>query len=269
MGSVVVYHVQKYEIHRHYIGQAPGKSRAGRRRRGLQCLQTSANTSRMPVKSPLQMPRYRVRTFVRRTRATARRTRATARAPASRQAAVGGIEVHSCINIYNLWQQFRDKFAPWKSHLRTTIRRVEETAGFVVFPKCLVVFSKCCLRVPSGACRATIAYVKTPEQARVNRRSAPMQCKDNTFFAEIQIARFRVNISRSGCAPEGIARAKNTPRHGENRLSAAMFKQKSLPLCRTSRLAAILGAGVWTAAGRWGTPPARWLHHHLIIPIYI
>ena len=255
MGSVVVYHVQKYEFHRHYIGQAPGKSRAGSRRWGLQCMQTSRATSRMPAKSPLQMPRYRVRTFVRHTRATARRTRTAARAPASRQAAVGGIEVHSCINIYNLWQQFCDKFVPWKSHLRTTIRRVEETAGFVVFPKCLVVFSKCCLRVPSGACRATIAYVKTPEQARVNRRSAPMQCKDNTFFAEIQITRFRVNISRSGCAPEGIARAKNAPRHGENRLSAAMFKQKSLPLCRTSRLAAILGAGVWTAAGRWGTPP--------------
>ncbi|MGN1261182.1 MAG: hypothetical protein ACI4UC_08745 [Alloprevotella sp.] len=34
-----------------------------------------------------------------------------------------------------------------------------------------------------------------------------------------------------------------------------MFKQKSLPLCRTSRLAAILGAVVWTAAGPWGTPP--------------
>ena len=199
-------------------------------------------------KIPLQMPRYRVRTFV-------RRTRAAARTPASRQAAVGGIEVHSCINIYNLWQQFRDKFAPWKSHLRTTIRRVEETAGFVVFPKCFVVFSKCCLRGPSGACRATIHYEKTPEQARVNRRSAPMLCKDNTFFAEIQIARFRVNISRSACAPEGIARAKNAPRHRENRLSAAMFKQKSLPLCRTSRLAAILGAGVWTAAGPWGTPP--------------
>ena len=194
-------------------------------------------------KIPLQMPRYRVRTFVCRTRATARRTRAAARAPASRQAAVGGIEVHSCINIYNLWQQFRDKFVPWKSHLRTTIRRVEETAGLVVFSKCLVVFPKCYLRGPSGACRATIAYVKTPEQARVNRRSAPMLCKDNTFFSENQIARFRVNISRSGCAPEGIAQAKNAPRHGENRLSEAMFKQKSLPLCRTSRLAAILEAG--------------------------
>ena len=174
MGSVVVYHVQKYEFHRHYTGQVPGKSQAGSRRRGLQCLHASRATSKMPVKYPLQMPRYRVRTFVRRTRATARRTRATARAPASRQAAVGGIEVHSCINIYNLWQQFRDKFVPWKSHLRTTIRRVEETAGLVVFPKCLVVFSKCCLRGPSGACRATIAYVKTPEQARDNRRSAPM-----------------------------------------------------------------------------------------------
>ena len=255
MGSVVVYHVQKYEFHRHYIGQAPGKSRAGSRRRGLQCMQASRATSRMPVKYPLQMPRYRVRTFIRRTRATVRRTRVTTRAPASRQAAVGGIEVHSCINIYNLWKQFRDKFVPWKYHLRTTIRRVEETAGLVVFPKCFVVFSKCCLRGPSGACRATITYVKTPEQARVSRRSAPMLCKDNTFFGENQIARFRVNISRSGCAPERIAQAKNAPSHGENRLSAAMFKQKSLPLCRTSRRAAILGASVWTAAGPWGTPP--------------
>ena len=42
-----------------------------------------------------------------------------------------------------------------------------------------------------------IHYEKTPEQARDSRRSAPMQCKDNTFFGEIQIARFRVNISRT------------------------------------------------------------------------
>ena len=116
---------------------------------------------------------------------------------ASRQAVVGQIEVHSCINIYNFRQQIRDRFVSWKSHLLTTIRRVEETVGFVVFPKCFVVFPKCCLRGLSDACRVIVRYVKTPEQARVNRRSAPMLCKDNTFFAEIQIARFRVNISRT------------------------------------------------------------------------
>ena len=93
---------------------------------------------------------------------------------ASRQAVVGQIEVHSCINIYNFRQQIRDRFVSWKSHLRTTIRRVEETVGFVVFPKCFVVFPKCCLRGLSGACRVAVRYEKTPEQARDNRRSAPM-----------------------------------------------------------------------------------------------
>ena len=115
---------------------------------------------------------------------------------AGRQEAVGCTEVHSCINIYNFRQQFRDRLVSWKCCLRTTIRRVEETVGFVIFSKCFVVFSKCCLRLPSGACRVAIRYEKTPEQARDNRRSAPMLCKDTTFFAEIQIARFCVNISR-------------------------------------------------------------------------
>ena len=84
-----------------------------------------------------------------------------------------------------------------KCYLRKTIRPVEETAGFVIFSKCRVVFSKCCLREPSGPCRTTEKYEKTPEQACDNRQSAPVQCKDNTFFAEIQIAKFRVNISRT------------------------------------------------------------------------
>ena len=118
-------------------------------------------------------------------------------APVSGEAAVGRTEVHSCINIYNFRQQFRDRFVPWKCCLRTTIRRVEETTGFVIFPKCFVVFSKCCLRGPSNAFRVAVRYEKTPEQARDSRRSAPMLCKDNTFFAEIQIARFYVNISRT------------------------------------------------------------------------
>ena len=118
-------------------------------------------------------------------------------APASGEAAVGRTEVHSCINIYNFRQQFRDRFVPWKCCPRTTIRRVEETAGFVIFSKCFVVFSKCCLRGPSDAFRVDVHYEKTPEQARDSRRSAPMLCKDTTFFAEIQIARFRVNISRT------------------------------------------------------------------------
>ena len=118
-------------------------------------------------------------------------------APASGEAAVGRTEVHSCINIYNFRQQFRDRFVPWKCCPRTTIRRVEETAGFVIFSKCFVVFSKCCLRGPSDAFRVAVRYEKTPEQARDSRRSAPMLCKDTIFFAEIQIARFRVNISRT------------------------------------------------------------------------
>ena len=130
---------------------------------------------------------------------------------ASRQAVVGQIEVHSCINIYNFRQQIRDRFVSWKCYLRITIRRVEETAGFVIFPKCFVIFPKCCLRVPSGACRVAIHYEKTPEQARDYRRSAPMQCKDNTFFAEIQIARFCINISRTameaGASPRQPCRA--------------------------------------------------------------
>ena len=90
-----------------------------------------------------------------------------------------------------------------KCCLRKTIRPVEETAGFVIFSKCRVVFSKCCLRVPSGPCRMTEKYEKTPEQACDNRQSAPVHCKDNTFFAEIQIAQFRVNISqRRGAVPQ-------------------------------------------------------------------
>ena len=86
---------------------------------------------------------------------------------------------------------------PPKCSLRKTIQPVEETAGFVIFSKCRVVFSKCCLREPSGPCQATEKYEKTPEQACDNRQSAPVQCKDNTFFAEIQIAKMRVNISRT------------------------------------------------------------------------
>ena len=84
-----------------------------------------------------------------------------------------------------------------KCCLRKTIRQVEETAGFVIFSNYWIVFSKCCLREPSGPCRTTEKYERTPEQACDDRQSAPVQCKDNTFFAEIQIAKFRVNISRT------------------------------------------------------------------------
>ena len=158
---------------------------------------------------------------------------------------------------------------PWKSHLRTTIRRVKETAGFVVFPKCFVVFSKCCLRDPSGACRATIAYVKTPEQARVNRRSAPMLCKDTTFFTENQIARFRVNISRSACAPEGIAQAKKrASSRGKSAVCGDVQTEiltfvPYVPPRRHSRSRRV------DRRRTMGYSPARWLHHHLIIPFYI
>ena len=127
-----------------------------------------------------------------------------------RQTAVRCVEVHSCINIYNFWKQFRDRFVLPKCCLRKTIRPVEETAGFVIFSKCRVVFSKCCLRVPSGPCRMTEKYEKTPEQACDNRQSAPVHCKDNSFFAEIQIAKIRVNISRRG-SPRGTYGSRLSP----------------------------------------------------------
>ena len=116
---------------------------------------------------------------------------------ASRQAVVGQIEVHSCINIYNFRQQIRDRFVLWESHLRTTIRRVEETVGFVVFPKCFVVFPKCCLRASFDACRVIVHYVKNRSRPAITAGLLRCLHKDNTFFAEIQIARFRVNISRT------------------------------------------------------------------------
>ena len=55
----------------------------------------------------------------------------------------------------------------------------------------------------------TINYEKAPEQACVYRKSAPVLCKDNTFFAKIQIADFRVNISntpRTRPAQEALSR---------------------------------------------------------------
>ena len=122
---------------------------------------------------------------------------------------------------------------PPKSSLRKTIRPVEETAGFVIFSKCRVVFSKCCLRVPSGPCRMTEKYEKTPEQARDNRQSAPVQCKDNTFFAEIQIAKFRVNISWKG-SPRSTHGARVVP-------TRASLVRLFLP-CRRTILVSRVGA---------------------------
>ena len=116
---------------------------------------------------------------------------------ASRQAVVVQVEVHSCIIIYNFRQQIRDRFVSWKSHLRTTIRRVEKTVGFVVFPKCFVVFPKCCLRGLSGACRVIVRYVKKRSRPAITAGLLRCLHKDNTFFAEIQIVRFRVNISQA------------------------------------------------------------------------
>ncbi len=82
-----------------------------------------------------------------------------------------------------------------KSDSRKTIRRVDKTKSFVIFSKSFVVFSKCCLRGPLDACRRAPNYIKAPEQSCICRKSAPVSCKDNTFFAEIQIIGFRVNIS--------------------------------------------------------------------------
>ena len=67
-----------------------------------------------------------------------------------------GAEVHSCINIYNFWIQFCDKFLPLKSDLHKTTRQIDGTISFVIFPKCFVIFSKCCLRVLFVACRTAI-----------------------------------------------------------------------------------------------------------------
>ena len=124
--------------------------------------------------------------------------------PAHLTQALDSTKVHSCINIYNFREQICDRFASSKSCLRKTIRHLEETISFVIFSKCFVVFPKYHLRVPSDPCRMTINYEKAPEQACVCRKSAPVQCKDNTFFAKIQIADFRVNIS-------------NTPAHAPHR----------------------------------------------------
>ena len=49
-----------------------------------------------------------------------------------------------------------------------------------------------------------LAYIKTPEQSCVCRKSAPEQCKDNIFFLEIQIVGFRVNISGNCLRRDGI-----------------------------------------------------------------
>ena len=86
MGSVVIYHVQKYEIQRHYTGPAAGKSHPGHRRQ--------ARTGDFACKSPPADAGPASVTIV-------RHVRFTALAPESRQAAVGCAEVHSCINIYN------------------------------------------------------------------------------------------------------------------------------------------------------------------------
>ena len=129
--------------------------------------------------------------------------------PAHLTQALDSTKVHSCINIYNFREQICDRYASSKFGLRKTIRHLEKTISFVVFSKCFVVFSKCCLRVPSAPCRMTINYEKAPEQACVCRKSAPVLCKDNTFFSKIQIADSRVNISntpRTGPAQEALLR---------------------------------------------------------------
>ena len=136
--------------------------------------------------------------------------------PAHLTQALDSTKVHSCINIYNFREQICDRFASSKSCLRKTIRHLEKTISFVIFSKCFVVFPKYHLRVPSDPCRMTINYEKAPEQACVCRKSAPVQCKDNTFFAKIQIADFRVNIS-------------NTPRTGSTSAPIATHA-RALPL---------------------------------------
>ena len=90
-----------------------------------------------------------------------------------------------------------------KSDSRKTIRRVDKTKSFVIFSKSFVVFPKCCLRVPLDACRKAPNYIKVPEQSCICCKSAPVSCKDNTFFAEIQIIGFRVNISRDARCGRG------------------------------------------------------------------
>ena len=130
--------------------------------------------------------------------------RTTMYRPASLPQALDSTKVHSCINIYNFREQICDRFASSKFCLRKTIRHLEKTISFVIFSKCFVVFPKYHLRVPSDPCRMTINYEKALEQTCVCRKSTPVQCKDNTFFAKIQIADFRVNIS-------------NTPAHAPHR----------------------------------------------------
>ena len=77
------------------------------------------------------------------------------------QRAIGGVKVHSCINIYNFWKQFCDRFAPSKYCLRKFIRQIEETISFVIFPKCFVIFPKCFLRRAFFACRMAVNYPKS------------------------------------------------------------------------------------------------------------
>ena len=132
--------------------------------------------------------------------------------PAHLTQALDSTKVHSCINIYNFREQICDRFASSKSCLRKTIRHLEKTISFVIFSKCLVVFPKYHLRVPSAPCRMAINYEKAPEQACVCRKSAPVLCKDNTFFAKIQIADFRVNISNT---PAQVPHRKHLCAHSD------------------------------------------------------
>ena len=118
--------------------------------------------------------------------------------------AIGGAEVHSCINIYNFWIQFCDKFLPLKSDLHKTTQQIDGTISFVIFPKCFVIFSKCCLRVPFVACWTAMDSPKKSEQPCIYRKAAPELCKYTTFFYEIQIADFCVNISRTACTQSSV-----------------------------------------------------------------
>ena len=132
--------------------------------------------------------------------------------PAGLPQALDSTKVHSCINIYNFREQICDSLQCQKYDLRKTIRHLEKTISFVIFSKCFVVFPKYHLRVPSDPCRMTINYEKAPEQACVCRKSAPVLCKDNTFFAKIQIADFRVNISNT---PAQVPHRKHSRAHSD------------------------------------------------------
>ena len=86
-----------------------------------------------------------------------------------------------------------------------------QSAGFVVFTKCRIIFRKCFLKKITRHLEKTTRHLvgpeikeKMPSRGIKTRRKSPRRrlspfllCKGTTFFREKQIANFHFNISRS------------------------------------------------------------------------